>query len=351
MKDVGREENFLDSQAVVREYLAYLESVRGCSARTVEAYGNDLLRFANYCANYGIVPEKAVAYEVQSFIAELSAERMAAVSVNRHLSSIRGFYRWMARFNKREDNPCSALRNVKTPLNLPSVLWEDEMAGFAALPETAGILWPVRDKALILSMYSAGLRISEVVSLSMANISSTLEEARITGKGGKQRYVFFSEEAKSAIAEYLPQRSARLRMSGTDGNAKKTLRASDAERRSPNKSRGKNEPSVGALFISRKGQPISVPGVRWIISRYAQHSGLGKNIHPHSLRHSFATHLVNSGCDVRVVQEMLGHSSLSTTQRYTHVNIENLKKVYASAHPHGGCAVKNKKGKMNGREK
>jgi integrase/recombinase XerC len=90
----------------------------------------------------------------------------------------------------------------------------------------------------------------------------------------------------------------------------------------------------GALFISRKGKPISVAGVRWIISCYTQHSKLGKNIHPHTLRHSFATHLVNSGCDVRVVQELLGHSSLSATQRYTHVNIENLKKVYAKAHPH-----------------
>jgi integrase/recombinase XerC len=121
--------------------------------------------------------------------------------------------------------------------------------------------------------------------------------------------VFFSDEAKSAIEEYLPQRAARLRLSGIDGRK-------------------------SSLFINRKGQPISIPGVRWIISRYAQKSGLGKNIHPHSLRHSFATHLVNSGCDVRVVQEMLGHSSLSTTQRYTHVNIENLKKIYRKAHPH-----------------
>ena len=307
-----------NSLEIVREYLSYLDSVRGCSARTVEAYRNDLLRYVNYCANHGIETSLAKPYEVQSFIADLSAERMAATSVNRCLSSIRGFYRWMARFGKRDDNPCTSLRNVKTPVTLPSVLWENEMADFAALPETAGILWPVRDKALILTMYSAGLRISEAASLSMKSISPSFDEARITGKGGKMRYVFFSEEAKAAITEYLPQRSARLKMAGVDGQN-------------------------GALFINRKGQPISIPGVRWIISRYARHSGLGKNIHPHSLRHSFATHLVNSGCDVRVVQEMLGHSSLSTTQRYTHVNIENLKKVYAASHPHGGSANKNKK--------
>jgi len=306
------------SMAAVLEYLSYMEAVKGCSQKTVEAYTNDLMRYANYCANHGIEAEKALPYEVQKFIADLSGERMAATSINRCLSSIRGFYHWMVRIKNRADNPCIALKNVKTPVKLPSVLWENEMANFAALPEKAGILWPVRDKALILSMYSAGLRISEVVSLSMENISSTLEEARITGKGGKQRYVFFSDEAVSAIKDYLPQRSARLAMAGI-------------------------KEKKGALFISRKGKPISVPGVRWIISRYAQHSGIGKNIHPHSLRHSFATHLVNSGCDVRVVQEMLGHSSISTTQRYTHVSLENMKKVYKASHPHA------KKGAANDR--
>lgn len=295
--------------SVIREYLTYLQAVKGCSVRTIEAYKNDLFRFENYCSNHGIEIEKANPYEVRKFVADLSAESMAATTVNRCLSSVRGFYSWMVRFRKREDNPCFSIRNIKTPQKLPSVLWENEMANFASLPESAGILWPVRDRALIMAMYSAGLRISEVVSLSMENISGSLDDARITGKGNKMRYVFFSEEAKEALKEYLPQRSARLGMSGIDGKK-------------------------GALFINRKGQPISISGVRWIISRYAQKSGIGKNIHPHALRHSFATHLVNSGCDVRVVQEMLGHSSLSTTQRYTHVNVDSLKKVYAKAHPH-----------------
>jgi integrase/recombinase XerC len=298
-----------EHKGMFKEYLTYLLAVKGASEKTLTAYSSDLERYANYCDNLEIDPQNASLYEVQKFIADLSMENMASTSVNRILSSIRGFYKWMVRFKKREDNPCTSLRNVKTPVKLPSVLWEDEMADFSALPDTAGILWPERDKALILSMYSAGLRISEAVSLSMENINETFTEARITGKGNKQRYVFFSDEAKSAITDYLPHRTARLRMNGI--NEKK-----------------------GALFISRKGKPISVAGVRWIISRYTQHSKIGKNIHPHTLRHSFATHLVNSGCDVRVVQEMLGHSSLSTTQRYTHVNIENLKKVYAKAHPH-----------------
>jgi len=234
--------------------------------------------------------------------------------VNRRLSSIRGFYRWLLRFGKRFDNPCDNLRNVKAPQGLPSVLWEDEMAAFAELPEKNNMLWPERDKALILTMYSAGLRISELVSLSMNMITGDREGARVIGKGGKERMVFFSGEARAALGDYLPRREAKIRDSG--------LKAADMN---------------GALFISEKGRPLSVPGVRWIISQYARVSDLGKNIHPHSLRHSFATHLVNAGCDVRIVQEMLGHASLSTTQRYAHVNIEGLKKAYARAHPHGGA--------------
>jgi integrase/recombinase XerC len=298
---------------VTQNYLSYLQSVRGVSPRTLAAYRDDLSLFVNYCNNHDIDPVQASPYQVQSFIAELSAERAAPSSVNRRLSSIRGFYRWLLRFGKRADNPCDALRNVKAPQGLPSVLWEDEMAAFAELPETRKILWPQRDKALILVMYSAGLRISELASLSMNMIIGNREGARVTGKGGKERIVFFSGEAQTALGDYLPQRTARIRDMG--------IHAADIH---------------GALFISEKGRPLSVPGIRWIIGQYAQQSGLGKNIHPHSLRHSFATHLVNAGCDVRIVQEMLGHASLSTTQRYAHVNIESLKKAYARAHPHGG---------------
>jgi integrase/recombinase XerC len=294
----------------VAEYLDYLKAVRGVSERTIEAYGKDLSHFQNYCGNRGISPDKARPYEVQSFIADLSAEGIASVSVNRALSAIRGYYRWLIRFGRREDNPCGNLRNLKTPKTLPAFLREEEMASFAELPDTAGILWPVRDKALILVMYSAGLRISELVSLSLKSLEADLSGARVIGKGDKERYVFFSDEAKEALGDYLLERKSRIKAAGPGGGA-----------------------PTDKVFINRKGGSISVPGVRWIIAKYAERSGLGKNIHPHSLRHSFATHLVNSGCDVRVVQELLGHASISTTQRYTHVEIERLKKVYARAHP------------------
>jgi integrase/recombinase XerC len=296
----------------IQDYLSYLQAVRGVSKRTFEAYRDDLLLFADYCGSQGIDPAQANSYEVQGFIAHLSFECTAPASINRRLSSIRGFFRWLLRFNRRIDDPCVLLKNVTMPQNLPTVLWEEEMAEFAMLPETAKMLWPERDKALVLTMYSAGLRISELVSLTMKMINGNMEGARILGKGGKERMVFFSDEARSAIFAYLPLRAARIKAAG--------LKAADIN---------------GSLFINGRGRALSVPGMRWIIGRSAQLSCSGKNIHPHSLRHSFATHLVNAGCDVRIVQEMLGHASLSTTQRYAHVNIEGLKKVYAKAHPHG----------------
>jgi len=306
----------IEMPAVIQDYLSYLEAARGLSARTLKAYGDDLGKFANYCDNYGIDPQNASSHEVRGFIADLSFERASAASVNRRLSSVRGFYRWLTKFRGRVDNPCDGgpgglIRNVKTPQPLPSLLWEDEMADFADLPDEKKMLWPARDKALILTMYSAGLRIGELVSLKMKMLSGNMEEARITGKGGKERMVFFSEEAIEAIRDYLPERDAKIRGAG--------LKAAKLD---------------GALFVNAYGRPVSVSGVRWIISQYVMVSGLGKNIHPHSLRHSFATHLVNAGCDVRVVQEMLGHARLSTTQRYSHVSMERLKKVYNKAHPH-----------------
>ncbi|MCL1928464.1 MAG: tyrosine recombinase XerC [Treponema sp.] len=291
---------------MIEQYLLYLKAVRNMSERTLAAYGNDLSRYAVYCSNMDLIPETADSRGVRHFIADLSAEGISSASVNRALSSIRGFYRWLIRTGKRKDDPSAAMRNLKTAKTLPEFLWEGEMASFAKLPEKEGILWPLRDKALILAMYSAGLRIAELSSLSMNCLDDNFQSARVTGKGNKERYVFFSEETTQAMKEYFPVRSDKI----------------------------KPEKPTDRIFINRRGGPLSVPGIRWIISQYGDRSGLGKHIHPHALRHSFATHLLNSGCDVRLVQEMLGHASISTTQRYTHVDMERLRQAYMKAHPH-----------------
>jgi integrase/recombinase XerC len=296
----------MGSSKQIENYLDYLNSTRRISEKTLLAYGNDLHDFADFCANREIEPDAASASDLRLFIGDMSFERRASVSVNRVLSSLRGFFRYLMRFGLRLDNPSESLKNLKTQTRLPAFLWEGEMADFAALPEKEGILWPLRDKAIIMTMYSAGLRISELHSLKLSSLERGYARARIMGKGGKERYVFFSEEGRETLAAYIPSRATRI-------NAEKP---------------------VDALFINKRGGALSVDGIRWIIGIYSQRSNLPKNVHPHALRHSFATHLVNSGCDIRVVQELMGHASLSTTQRYTHVDMEKLKVVYHKAHPH-----------------
>jgi integrase/recombinase XerC len=298
-----------EKTAILDQYLLYLSSVKGMKERTISSYKKDFEHFAHYCANGEITMEEADTNAVRHFIADLGAEGLAPVSVNRALSSLRGFYRHCIKTGIRKDNPCANIKNLKTPRTLPVFLWEREMAAFAALPQKEGILWPVRDKALILAMYSAGLRISELAALSVDNMEDDCLFARVIGKGDKQRAVFFSAEAGAALREYMPSRKARLReQSPTD-----------------------------RVFINCHGGPLSITGIRWIISQYGDRMGLSKHIHPHALRHSFATHLVNGGCDVRVVQELLGHKSISTTQRYTHVDMEHLRQAYMKAHPHAGA--------------
>jgi integrase/recombinase XerC len=293
-------------------YLGYLRGTRNVADKTFSAYSGDLSDFAAFCANIGTEPHAASASDLRGFIADMSLESKAAVSVNRALSSLRGFFRYLVRFGYRADNPADALRNLKTDSKLPSFLWEGEMADFASLPGKEGALWPARDAALIMALYSAGLRVSELCSLRVGSLEAGRSKARVRGKGGKERYVFFTEEASAALSAYLPEREARL----SSLTAVSLKSATDA------------------LFISRRGGALSVPGVRWIIGVYSRLSALPKNVHPHSFRHSFATHLLNAGCDIRVTQELLGHASLSTTQRYTHVNMEQLKAVYRNAHPH-----------------
>ncbi|MDR2509515.1 MAG: tyrosine-type recombinase/integrase [Spirochaetaceae bacterium] len=287
-------------------YLRSLSALRGASERTVRAYRCDLAAFSVYCARLGIEPESAGRNELEFFIADMTLEGKAAVSVNRALSSLRGFFEYLKRQGVCERNPARDLRNKKTPKKLPVFLWEDEMADFARLPERAGILWEARDKALILLMYQGGLRISELVSLTPAMLDADLLGARVMGKGGRERRVFFLRDGKEALREYITERKALL-----GERAGKT-----------------------ALFVSMKGRALSVTGARWIIGEYAARGKSGKKIHPHSLRHSFATHLMGAGCDIRVVQELLGHKSLSSTQVYTHTTISRLKEVYRNAHPH-----------------
>jgi integrase/recombinase XerC len=322
----------------IGEYLSYLKNVRGLSPSTFKSYDGDLKQFAIHCERVKVAPEDATLQCIRLFISDRTFESVKSVSINRTLSSLRGFFKHLVRFDYRKDDPMEGFHNFKTPLSLPAFLWEDEMAEFAALPDRENALWPTRDKALILMMYSSGMRVSELAGLELGAFEPDLLSARVVGKGNKERFVFFSEEAKRALQAYLPERENLLEKTAVDTDSTATPSIDSTATPTPAKSGQQPIDSTSAptikiknLFLSQRGNGLSIQGIQWIIKRYSSNGEIRKNVHPHSLRHSFATHLVNSGADIRVVQELLGHASLSTTQRYTHVDIEGLKNVYRKA--------------------
>jgi len=292
------------------EYLEYLRGVRSLSPRTVESYRRDLRLFDAFLA--GTSPFAVENSDIRLFVAELGQKDFQSSGVNRTLSALRGFYRYAIRFSHTQKNPVETVRNLKVPQKMPSFLFSEDADKFCKKPETSvqKPLWQARDKALLTVLYSTGCRVSEIAGLSLADIDPAGKSATVTGKGNKQRKVFFSKAALAALSEYFPERIAVIE-------------------RQQERNYSKNR-----LFISKRGRALSVRGIQFIIDRYSKEAGT-KRISPHALRHTFATTLITRGADIRVVQELLGHASISTTQRYTHITKEHLKKLYHQAHPHG----------------
>jgi integrase/recombinase XerC len=317
------------------EYLAYLSGVRNLSRNTVESYRRDLALLDRWVASGGSLPGSACAPdalcltigELRLFVSDLGAQGYESSSLNRILASVRGFFRYAVHFGLRADNPASAIRNLKVPKKLPEFLFAEEAERLCALPavlvekapgkgsKDSGVtihsLWPARDRALLTALYTSGCRVSEIAGLTMRDLERDLSSAVVRGKGDKERRVFFSKDARKALAEYIPERAALLGRMQENGAAKV------------------------ALFLSSRGNPLSVRGIQFILAHYTDTTEGMRHLSPHALRHSFATTMITRGADIRVVQELLGHSSISTTQRYTHVTGEGLKRLYHRAHPHG----------------
>lgn len=313
------------------EYLAYLSGVRNLSSNTIESYKRDLALFDRSLMDAGQTGEGLPASpidvstaDIRLFIADLGKDGYEPSSLNRILASIRGFYRYVVRFGLRADNPSSVIKNLKLPKKLPVFLFAPDAERLCALPsgKTAPrvasatnaskvALWPARDAALFASLYTSGCRVSEIAALKLSDIERDCSSAIVHGKGSKDRRVFFASFAQKALADYLVERGALL------------SRMQDEKK------------GARALFVSARGNPLSVRGVQYILARYTDTTPGFSHLSPHALRHSFATTLISRGADIRVVQELLGHSSISTTQRYTHVTGERLKKLYHRAHPHG----------------
>ena len=301
------------------EYFAWLEVIRSLSPRTLSSYRRDLTKYGEYLAERGLDESAVAGPEARGFVGWLGRQGLSPRSVNRIVSGVRGYYRFRERRGSIPANPFAEVRGLRTPKRLPSFLFEDEMARLVELPEAAAAahpdaarrsddgFWRLRDHTVLEVLYSTGCRVSEMVALDLADLDLATGTARVTGKGDKERNVFLGGSALAALRDYLSRRAGRA--------------AGDAD-------------SAAALFLNQRGRRITDRGVRFILAGWLAQADLGKRVTPHTFRHSFATHLLDRGADIRAVQELLGHASLSTTQIYTHVGLERLKKVYRRAHPH-----------------
>lgn len=299
-------------------YLVYLGTVRKLSPHTLESYGKDLEKYESYLASEGVAAEKAAVADARGFVAWLTRQGLSPRSINRMVSGVRGWYRFLERRGLSAANPFAEIRSLRTEKRLPSFLFEDEMARLVEMPSREPCpdgdeFWKLRDRAVLETLYSTGCRISELVSLDLPDVDLKNRTARVMGKGARERDLFLGEAAVDVLREYMSRR---------------TFHPAVAARSS------KSAEEASALFINRRGGRVTDRGVRFILGEYLARANLGKHVTPHTFRHSFATHLLDRGADIRAVQELLGHASLSTTQVYTHVGMERLKKVYRRAHPH-----------------
>ncbi len=290
------------------EYLNYLKNLRNYSSATVKAYSEDLQKFEAYLNAEGLDSDEPGTTAARRFISGLSADGMSKTSVNRIMSSLKGYYRYLIKRGYTDVNPFENIRSLKKNRTLPEYLFEAEIDSLLKLPgnDFAGL----RDRFILELLYSTGCRVSEVSGAGLSDLDIKSKTLRVCGKGGKERIVYLGNEAMKALAGYLPLRN--IRADKTDQDA------------------------LNALLINVRGRRITQRGIALIIEKYIKVSGISKKVSPHTFRHSFATHLVDHGADIRMVQEMLGHESLSTTQIYTHMGIEKLRNVYRQAHPHAG---------------
>ena len=285
-------------QEHISRFIRYLEVERGVSAHTVRAYRKDLEEFSAYA---DAKPETMDLIDIRSFIAGQINKGLSKITVSRRLSSIRSFFKYLHREGYITANPAKLVSNPKIPKMLPRYLSVDDVFSLIESPEGIGFV-PVRDSAILELLYSSGLRVSELSGLNVDDLNIRESLVKIKGKGKKERIVPVGSKAVGAIKSYLVERMLR-------------------------RSRDK------ALFLNRMGTRLTDRGVRRIVVKYARASSMTGHVGPHVLRHSFASHLLQGGADLRVIQELLGHASLSTTQKYTHLDITHLMDIYDKAHP------------------
>ena len=296
-------------QEAIDEFLVYLSSVRTLSENTIIGYRNDFIHLTEY-TGFERPIESIKKEELLVSIGIMSQKKMAAASINRYIAAVRTLFAYCKNTGYIQKNPALELKTVKIPKCIPKFLTENEIDDLCIAPEKNELLWKTRDKAIFEMLYSSGCRVSELANLKFSDFSEDFHSAIVRGKGKKDRYVYFEKDSQEALRNYLDDRN-RLFVD---------LNIPD---------------SCEYVFINQRGGHLSVRGISWILSRYSGPEETNHLISPHALRHTFATAMLGNGADVRLVQELLGHSSVSTTQRYTHITTEKLVETYNKAHPHG----------------
>lgn len=298
---------FLSNQKLIELFLNYLISERDYSVLTKKAYQEDIEQFNVFLQQTGDSDfSKVTIQDVRIYLGELNENKLSRNSVSRKISSLRAFYQFLLRNNLVEDNPFSYVHLKKKNLRLPRFFYEKEMDVLFQVVKGENPL-DYRNEAILEVLYGTGIRVSECAGIEMKDIDFELNVLLIRGKGNKERYVPFGHYAAVAIQQYIKK-------------ARDPLMKKYQKRHS-------------VLFVNHHGDGISSTGIEYVLNQVIKKSSLTSDIHPHMLRHTFATHLLNNGADMRTVQELLGHSSLSSTQIYAHVTKEKLQKNYRQFHP------------------
>jgi len=310
----------------VKQFLNYLRSVRNASPHTLRNYESDLTQFVAFLSPPGVEPpppQEITHLLIREFVANLHDHNLEKTSIARKLAAVRSFFKFAVREGIVQRNPARMIATPKLPKRIPSVLSAEDLNTFldavVAAPADApgrrknrpgedARLLVRRDRAILEMLYASGLRVSELTGMNLADMDRKELMLRVRGKGRKERIVPYGGKAQQALEAYEPLRAEILRKAGSRGDYQ-------------------------AVFLNHFGTRLTPRSVARIVKKYARLTNINWDLHPHSLRHAFATHLLADGADLRAIQELLGHSSLSTTQRYTHASIRQLLEVYDKAHP------------------
>lgn len=288
----------------IEGFIAYLKHEKNASPHTITNYQRDLLQLAHYLENRKLNLKDIDNIVLRGFLAALFDKGEKKSTVARKLAAIRSFFQFCVRKRWMDDNPAKVVATPKQDKPVPSFLSEEEMQEFLDLPRTSKPL-DKRDKAMMELLYATGIRVSELVGINLEDVKFSERLIRIKGKGKKERLVPFGRMAEESLRSYL--------------HARPLINKGQVEER--------------PLFLNYRGRKLSPRSVERIVDKYIRRSAVRRKISPHSLRHSFASHLLSRGADLRVIQELLGHESLATTQKYTHLDLKHLLEVYRKSHP------------------